>query len=314
MLKRFLLSGTALVALTTLAMAQAATPSGPAPSSPSMSAPATTGVDQPQSKDAPLFTNYKGADVLGSDGKSIGALTDVVVDGQGQIERLVISHGGVIGIGATLNAYAAQSLPPLNDGKIKLGLTTASLEALPAFAYPSGKGTAPAEGRASTSTSAPMGGPSPSATAPGAAATPPAAGQNAMNRAASGAADSAAGNTASNPAMSGMMWPVSYIVGADIQKGDKSVAISDARFADGKLSAVVVKDGTDLGLGKGQQQIAFNELSIAGTPKSPKITLTGGAGNMATSPSTGTTSAPSAAPPATTPTQPAPSSGGSMSH
>jgi len=308
MLKRLLLSGTALVALSTMAMAQAATPPGPAPSRPGMttSAPADTGAQQ--SKNAPLFTHYKGADVLGSAGKSIGTIADVVVDAQGNVKQLILSHGGVIGIGATLSAYDVQQMPALNDGKVELGLTTASLDQLPKFKYPSGEGNAPAEGRASTS--APASGTG--ATAPSPAITgKPEANQSAMNKAASDAASSAAAT-----ASSGAMWPVSYIVGADIKKGDKSVGISDARFEGGKLSAVIVKDGTDLGLGKGQQQIAFNELSISGTPKSPQITLTGGGSSMATPPAS--SAAPSAPPSSgTAPTSPAPTgngAGGSMGH
>ncbi|HVV93577.1 MAG TPA: PRC-barrel domain-containing protein [Hyphomicrobiales bacterium] len=311
MLKRLLLSGTALVALSTMAMAQAATPPGPAPSRPgsTMGAPATTGMapSQTQSKNEPVFTNYKGADVLGSDGKSIGAVADVIIDSQGDVKQLILSHGGVIGIGSTLNAYDVQKLPELNDGKVKLGLTTASLDQLPKFEYPSGSGNAPAEGRASTSTSAPMAG---SSGASPTTANGVKADQSAMNSAADNAASTAAATSAS-----GSMWPVSYLVGADIKKGDKSAAISDARFEGGKLSAVIVNDGTDLGLGKGQQQIAFNELSISGTPKKPDITLSGSGMGASAPPST---SAPAgSSPPPSTGT--APSSGsssgsGGMSH
>jgi hypothetical protein len=305
MLKRLLLSGTAFVALTTMAVAQAATPPGPAPSrpGPTTSSPAISGTQQSQNqnKNEPLFTNYKGADVLGSDGKSIGAVADVIIDQKGDVKQLVLSHGGVIGIGATLNAYDVQQLPSLNDGKVKLGLTTASLEQLPKFEYPSGDGKAPAVGRASTSV--PMAGSS------GGAASPPSAGSKADQSAMSSAAEKAAESAASS-ASSGEMWPVSYIVGADIQKGDKNVAISDARFEGGKLSAVMVDDGTDLGLGKGPQQIAFNQLAISGTPKEPKISLmsTGGAAPSAPSAAPGS-------PPASTgsaPSNPAPSTGGDM--
>jgi hypothetical protein len=273
-------------------------------------------VQQSQSKNEPLFTNYKGADVLGSDGKSIGAVADVVVDTQGDVKQLILSHGGLIGIGATLNAYDVQQMPALNDGKVKLGLTTASLEQLPKFEYPSGNGKAPAEGRASTT--APMAGssgasiapnkmsappassaaPTPSVTGtPSASATPPAGGsanqadQTAMNKAASDAAGSSASTS-----VSGTMWPVSYIVGADIHKGDKTAAIGDARFEGGKLSAVIVSDGTDLGLGKGQQQIAFNELTISGTPKTPQITLSGGGAAGASPPPAAAPSSPSSTP------------------
>jgi hypothetical protein len=348
-------------------------------------------MQQQQQINGLLFTKYKGADVIGSDGKTIGAVADVIVDGQGSVQKIAISYGGVLGIGSTLKADQVSELPPLQDGKVKLDLTTASLKSLPTWEEPSGNKTAAnnngsaatTQGRASTSgaanptepapgatatpgASAGAGGmsastsgsanPSPNATAesntagnssmtaqpggnapaantngenknlnlstnsaPGQAPTPNGAtsNQSAMgsngadrtNGAASSGSESSSGNqsamtNANTPngemngsaAVSGQMWPVSHIVGADIHKGDKTAGITDAVFQNGKLSEVVVNDGEAIGLGKGEQRVAFNELAITGTPADPKIMLQGSAagGGSMNGGAAATTPAPSA--------------------
>ena len=342
MMKQILLSGVALTALSTLAFAQTgpSTPASPGASAPVMGAPATPGVTTPQKdKNAPLFTNYKGADILGPDGKSVGSIADVIVDGQGAVQKLAISYGGVLGIGSTVKADNVSTLPALQDGKVKLDLTEASLKALPTYdAKASAKAGANSdEGRASTSSATPA----PSNTTPGGsmsanaptqpngsmAAQPPASGTNGAdskynlsNNNAPGKAPDAAGGSAgsgssamnsdtsgsmgaSAPAATGW-WPVSSIVGADIHQGDKTAAIDDAVFANGHISEVVVNDGSAIGLGKGEQHVAFNQLAITGTPDDPKIMLqsAGAAGGSSTS-------APSMAPTGNAPMS-APSGGG----
>jgi hypothetical protein len=359
MIRQVLLSGVAVAAMSTIAVAQTSPSMRLAPglSSPgATAAPAQAGAQQAD-KNAPLFSNYKGADVLGSDGKSVASISDVIIDNQGDVHQLALAFGGVLGIGATLKADNVSSLPPLQDGKVKLDLTTASLKALPTWEEPS-KQTANnnnnnvngtmSQGRASTninanpntsaqSTPLPTGpapangmnsggmGASSNSTnaAPGkmtAAAPAPNGGANANSGAnssynlstkaapgqsangsananngnspatppvgasppSSASAANANGNDGNNPPAAGAvnrtmaasnMWPVSKIVGADIHKGDKTASIDDAKFTGGKLTDVIVNDGSAIGLGKGKQTIAFNQLSIAGTPADPQITL-----------------------------------------
>jgi len=144
MLKRILLSGVALTFCAGMAVAQTAAPDQSTPPAAqggggSMSAPSTgAGANTSENQaDASLFSNIKGADVVGSDNKEVGRLADILLDDQGNIQQIVIGSGGIAGVGETLHAYDQASLPALNsDGKIQLGLTTASLDSLPEYSYP----------------------------------------------------------------------------------------------------------------------------------------------------------------------------------
>ena len=225
MLKRILLSGVALTFCAGVAAAQTAAPdhsTPPAAQGGSMSAPsagAGGSASQGQQADASLFSSLKGADVVGSDSKDVGRLADILLDDQGNIKQIVIGSGGVAGVGETLHAYDQTTLPALNsDGKVELGLTTASLESLPEYTYPEKVET----GRATTGDAGSAGGAmssgtagsssgamSPNPSAPGAAsgtAAPPAndasggsqASADASSGAASGSASGSAGNMLSS--------------------------------------------------------------------------------------------------------------------
>jgi len=49
--------------------------------------------------DALSVDTLVGAEVVGSSGRSLGKVTDVVFDGAGRLQRLVIATGGFLGIG-----------------------------------------------------------------------------------------------------------------------------------------------------------------------------------------------------------------------
>jgi hypothetical protein len=275
MLKRILLSGVALTFCAGMAVAQTAAPdqSTPPAASPSgsadtMSAPGAAtapSASENQSADASLFSNLKGASVVGTDNKAVGRLADILLDDQGNIRQIVIGSGGVAGVGETLHAYDQASLPALNsDGKVQLGLTTASLESLPEYTYPEKVST----GRASTDATG----------TPGATTSPPAADSGAASTDAAptnDAADAAGADSAMGA--SRQAWPASYLVGANIANAQDSADIGDLHFADNKVDKVVISHGGTLGVGTKQMEVAFNDLKISGDATDPKVELQGDA-------------------------------------
>ena len=59
-----------------------------------------------QKPDQWLASNFKGTDVLGSDGKKIGDVSDILFDKNGKILAYVVSTGGFLGMGAKEVAFA----------------------------------------------------------------------------------------------------------------------------------------------------------------------------------------------------------------
>lgn len=252
MLKRLLLSGAALTAFVSFAAAQSApTPAEPA-APPAAEAPAAPGgsaaaVDPAQKADPNLFSNIKGAEVIGQNDESVGTVADILLDSSGQMESLVISHGGIVGIGKTYRQYEVSALPELMDGKVKIGeLNTAALEGVPEYTYPEAE-----TGRAATDAAAPAG------------ADPNAAPAAAPEKSASAPAGSE-------------LWPVSYLVGAQVGAEEDKASISDIRFEGDKAAAALIDKGS-LGLGNKVQEVAFADLEISGTPAEPKVALKSGA-------------------------------------
>lgn len=80
-------------------------------------------------------------------------------------------------------------------------------------------------------------------------------------------------NTA--PISGSALWPASYLVGANITNAQDSAAINDLRFEGNRVAAVLVDKGS-LGLGNDVTEVQFEQLNIAGTPKSPEISLKSG--------------------------------------
>lgn len=272
MLKRLLLSGAALAALTTFASAQMSAPADPA-TPPAATAPASPGAVDPAATaevktDPNLFSNIKGADVVGEGDESVGSVADLLIDADGSLKALVISHGGLVGIGKTYRTYDVTEVPQVADGKLTLAqLNTAALEGLPQYEYPEAE-----TGRASTG-----------APADGTAEPAPA------------------------PQASGSeLWPVSSIVGATVGAAEDKASISDVRFEGGKLAAALIDRGS-LGLGNKVEEVAFEELTISGTPAEPQIALSSAGGAATPESSTvpgGESSAPMAPPAAPAPAAP----------
>jgi hypothetical protein len=250
MLKRFLLSGAALTAFVGFAAAQSApAPADPAtpPAAEAPASPAAPGmaVDPSVKADPNLFSNIKGADVIGENDESVGSVADLLLGSDGTLKSLVIAHGGIVGIGKTYRQYEVSALPELADGKVKIGaLNTAALEGIPEYAYPEAE-----TGRASTTdAAAPADSSAPAAPAP---------------------AESAAASGAD-------LWPASYIVGANVGAAEDKASISDIRFEGDRAAGVLIDKGS-LGLGNKVQEVAFSDLEISGSPAEPQIALKSGA-------------------------------------
>jgi sporulation protein YlmC with PRC-barrel domain len=76
-----------------------------------------------------------GRSVVGSDGESLGSVADAIVDSAtGKIQRLVISSGGFLGIGAKKVALDFEDVEILPEGGIRAkSVTQADIEGMPEF-------------------------------------------------------------------------------------------------------------------------------------------------------------------------------------
>ena len=181
MLKKFMavaaVSGLAL----TSAMAQTSTspsPSATTPPSATSPAPSTSATTtapksgaahfvQKQGPDQWLFSKFKGTDVIGTDDKKIGDVSDVLFDKDKKIQAYIVGVGGFLGIGSKDVAIDPASFQLVagkdqNDFKLRLAMTKDELKAAPAFEpYQAPRPVS----SSNTSPTRPMGAPPP-ATAP----------------------------------------------------------------------------------------------------------------------------------------------------
>jgi hypothetical protein len=131
-----LMLGAALSAL----MISGALAQAPAPQPTNATPPAAAGSSgagdkfvMSQKPDQYLASKFKGTDVLGSDNKKIGDVTDILFDKNGKIDAYVVSVGGFLGMGAKDVALApsAFEVMPGDNGaadKLKLSMTQDQLK------------------------------------------------------------------------------------------------------------------------------------------------------------------------------------------
>lgn len=86
-----------------------------------------------QKPDQWLASKFKGTNVVGTDGKAIGDVTDILFDKAGKIEAYVVSIGGFLGMGSKQVALAPSSfevVPGTNGSadKLKLAVTQDELK------------------------------------------------------------------------------------------------------------------------------------------------------------------------------------------
>jgi sporulation protein YlmC with PRC-barrel domain len=121
-----------------------------------------------QTNDQWLFSKFKGTDVIGTDDKKIGDVSDVLFDKDKKIEAYIVGVGGFLGIGqkdVAIDPASFQMVPgkDQNDFKLRLSMTKEELKAAPTF-----EPYSPPRPVSSSNTPAnrPAGSPAPAAPAP----------------------------------------------------------------------------------------------------------------------------------------------------
>lgn len=121
------------------AVAQSQTPAQTPTAPNATTAPSTTMTGtflNTQSSDQWLGSTLIGLDVEGSDNKSIGAISDLVVTRDGTIVAVVIGVGGFLGVGQKSVAIPFDKVQVMNDGndtKAKVTMSKDELEKAPDF-------------------------------------------------------------------------------------------------------------------------------------------------------------------------------------
>ena len=100
--------------------APAVTPA-PAAKSTDMTAPSTSSAKfiNSQRQDQYLASKFKGTDVIGTDDKKIGDVSDILFDKDGKIEAYVVGVGGFLGIGSKDVALAPSAFQVVAGDKSK---------------------------------------------------------------------------------------------------------------------------------------------------------------------------------------------------
>src|SRR4051794_556016 len=160
---------TSAMAQTTNPPAGSAPAATPAPATPAPSASTTSAAGKAhfvakQTSDQWLFSKFKGTDVIGTDDKKIGDVSDVLFDKDKKILAYIVGVGGFLGIGQKDVAIDPASFQMVagkdqNDFKLRLAMTKDELKAAPAFeAYQASR---PVSSSNTTTTSRPAGAPPP---------------------------------------------------------------------------------------------------------------------------------------------------------
>jgi hypothetical protein len=119
--------------------AQASPSSNAAPAAQSQPAGGKADIVATQKPDQWVASKFKGTDVLGPDGKSVGAITDILFDKSGKIEAYVVSVGGFMGVGSkevALPPTAFETQPGQNGNadKLKISMSLDQLKQAQDFA------------------------------------------------------------------------------------------------------------------------------------------------------------------------------------
>lgn len=109
---------------------------------PGASSSATTGSATPEKSSKPsivadqkpnqlLASSFKGTDVIGSKGKKIGDVSDILFNRDGSIKAYIVSFGGFLGLGSKQVAIDAKSFqvePGKKPGEVRLKLAMSQKE------------------------------------------------------------------------------------------------------------------------------------------------------------------------------------------
>ncbi len=106
-------------------------------------APAQSGGGQPQTAAArspgagvemSRVSNIVGTNVLGSEGRDVGEIENLLIDGQGQVRAAVIEWGGFFGLGTRRAVVPMEQLTlGGEDDRVRMNLTREELERLPRY-------------------------------------------------------------------------------------------------------------------------------------------------------------------------------------
>jgi hypothetical protein len=115
----------------------AASSSAPAPTASTTTAPAGQFVTK-QSPDQFLASKFKGTDVIGTDDKKIGDVSDILFDKDKKVLAYIVGVGGFLGIGqkdVALDPTAFQTVAgsSATDFKLRLSMTKDELKNAPTF-------------------------------------------------------------------------------------------------------------------------------------------------------------------------------------
>jgi sporulation protein YlmC with PRC-barrel domain len=115
-----------------------------------------------QSPDQHLASKFNGTDVIGTDDKKIGDVSDMLFDKDHKVVAFIVGVGGFLGIGQKDVAIAPASFQAVpgkdaNDMKLRLSMTKDELKAAPSFE----RYQPPRPVSSDTSPTRPMGAPSP---------------------------------------------------------------------------------------------------------------------------------------------------------
>ena len=128
------------------AWAQQGAPSGAAETMPQTPPPAGDGsapvsetvdkaaqAEEEMRKFAESSTTLVGKDVYGSDGEEIGAVEDVVLDADNEIEAILVEVGGILGLGAKTISIPLAELKPDGQRIMTPDYTASQAEAIPEY-------------------------------------------------------------------------------------------------------------------------------------------------------------------------------------
>jgi len=232
MLKRNLLAATALV-LGAAALPLAAGAAEPVATS--RAAGMVNGETSMAQHAAVLFTDFQDAELVNAEDDTVAQVEDLLVDEDGQAHAVVVSEGGVLGVGQQYRLITLEAgLPPMSDGRILVDMKSKDVETLPAYEYPE------ANDEAGNRVTAPQG----------------------------------ASPTTNVATLWPLSKLIGLQVREDRSEDADSVGeIEDVRLgADGSVQSFVLDRGGLFGLGADERDLAFDHTALSGTAAQPVVT------------------------------------------
>lgn len=128
------------------AFAQSSNTTSPNPGSPITTGSAPAGIQYSTVSSTDVFTsNLKGLNVYNQNNESVGEISDIAIGPNNQVQALILSVGGFLGVGDRYVAIAPSSLKVTYDQSnskwhATIDATKDQLKSAPEFKYPNNKG------------------------------------------------------------------------------------------------------------------------------------------------------------------------------